>query len=256
MGELILCYGRIAAMPYYIENASLNIYSLEELCYYLDKYPDRLEEAFFCEELFGWMEQELKQKELAEELRECRTSGAGLADIVEKVLHATGYLMGTGISRLLGQLKELEGKDEFERKRIRADRCIRNHRYAEGILEYRSLIRLAEEEGAGAADVGKIWHNMGVACANMFLYEQAAECFEKAYSYNNQPESLLEMYFAMQCISSKETKEAYEPPEEWRQQVMERLQQAVDELEEFSPELQKEGQLEQWKKKYRLYSQL
>lgn len=60
----------------------------------------------------------------------------------------------------------------------------------------------------------------------------------------------------MQCISSGETKEAYEPPGEWRQQVKERLRQAEDGLEEFPPELPKEGQLEQWKKKYRLYSQL
>lgn len=211
MGELILCYGKIAAMPYYIENASLNIYSLEELCYYLDKYPDRLEETFFCEELLGWLEQENGQKELAEELRECRKSGAKLADMAKKVLNAAGYLTETEIGRLLGQLNELEGKDEFERKRIRADRCVRNHRYAQGILEYRGLIRMAEREGVGAKNVGRLWHNMGVACANMFLYEQAAECFEKAYACNNQPESLLEMYLAMQCISSGETKEAYEP---------------------------------------------
>ena len=34
MGELILCSHPIAAMPYYIDNISLNVYSLEELCYY------------------------------------------------------------------------------------------------------------------------------------------------------------------------------------------------------------------------------
>lgn len=256
MGELILCYGRIAAMPYYIENASLNIYSLEELCYYLDKYPDRLEEDFFCRELFTWIEQELKLQELAEGLRECRKSHAKPADMVEKVMHAAGYLTEKESCRLLEQLKELEGKDEFERKRIRADRCVRNQRYAEAVLEYRRLIRLAEAEGIGEEEAGQIWHNMGVACANMFLYEQAAECFEQAYACNNQPESLLEMYLAMQCISSKEKKDAYEPGEEWRQQVTERLQQAAEDLKEFSPEFPKEGQLERWKKKYRLYSRL
>ena len=34
MGELILCSQQLAAMPYYIENVSLNVYSLDELCYY------------------------------------------------------------------------------------------------------------------------------------------------------------------------------------------------------------------------------
>ncbi len=254
MGELILCYSRIAAMPFYIENASLNIYSIEELCYYLEKYPDRLEEAFFSPELCLWLEQELALKELADELRECRKSGAMLADMAAKVLHAAGYLAEKERSRLLGQLKELEGKDDFERGRIRADRCVKNHRYAEGILEYRELLKMAEQKETGAADVGSIWHNMGVACANMFLYEQAMECFEKAYEYNNQPESLIEMYLARQCVLSEEMDE-FSPPEEWRAQVMERLQQAADGLEEFSPELKQE-ELEVWKKRYRLYSQL
>ena len=35
MGELILCSQQLAAMPYYIENVSLNVYSLDELCYYI-----------------------------------------------------------------------------------------------------------------------------------------------------------------------------------------------------------------------------
>lgn len=254
MGELILCYSGIAAMPFYIENASLNIYSVEELCYYLEKYPDRLEEAFFSPELCSWLEQELNLKELADELRKCRSLGAMLSDMTAKVLHAAGYLTEKESCRLLGQLKELEGKDDFERGRIRADRCVKNHRYAEGILEYRELIKMAEKKETRAADVGSIWHNMGVACANMFLYEQALECFEKAYECNNQPESLIEMYLAKQCVLSEE-KDELAPPEEWCAQVLERLQQAADELDEFSPKLQQE-ELEVWKKRYRLYSQL
>ena len=31
MGELLLCNEAIAAMPYYIEGVSINVYSIEEL---------------------------------------------------------------------------------------------------------------------------------------------------------------------------------------------------------------------------------
>ena len=34
MGSYILCQVKRASMPYYIENISTNIYSIEELCYY------------------------------------------------------------------------------------------------------------------------------------------------------------------------------------------------------------------------------
>ena len=33
MGELILCNNNLAAMPFFLENVSVNIYSLEELIY-------------------------------------------------------------------------------------------------------------------------------------------------------------------------------------------------------------------------------
>ena len=36
MGELLICNEPIAALPYYIEGISWNVYSLEELCYYVE----------------------------------------------------------------------------------------------------------------------------------------------------------------------------------------------------------------------------
>lgn len=46
MGELILCSHPIAAMPYYIDNISLNVYSLEELCYYIENHLYLIEADF------------------------------------------------------------------------------------------------------------------------------------------------------------------------------------------------------------------
>ena len=37
MSGYILCREPMAAVPYYIENIGINIYSVEELCYYLYK---------------------------------------------------------------------------------------------------------------------------------------------------------------------------------------------------------------------------
>ena len=35
MGELILCNQNMAAFPYYVEEAAIGVYSLEELSYYI-----------------------------------------------------------------------------------------------------------------------------------------------------------------------------------------------------------------------------
>ena len=57
MGELILCSHPIAAMPYYIDNISLNVYSLEELCYYIENHLYLIEADFMSEELCLWIGQ-------------------------------------------------------------------------------------------------------------------------------------------------------------------------------------------------------
>ena len=43
MSGYILCQGKRARFPYYIENISTNIYTLEELCYYCLLYTSRVE---------------------------------------------------------------------------------------------------------------------------------------------------------------------------------------------------------------------
>lgn len=266
MGELILCRAGIAAMPYYIESISLNIYSLEELCYYIQKYIDRIDEDFWTQELFEWIGSELSCKEVAQVLREQSRTGATVAEMVETITDACGFFRQNETREMLQQLRELENKSEFEKSKLRADRYLKNRNYAAGIGEYRRLLRMTEKEPLQALETGSIWHNLGVANAQMFLYRQAVACFQKAYEYNNNPESLMEMYFALQCIPEKENIEDYEPPKEWQESVRMRLQQAVDEVEDEQRERPEDARgnaqqmmelrIAEWKNEYRLYSKL
>ena len=59
MGELILCKQSIAANPYFIEDGALNIYSLEELSYYIVHNVYLLNTEFASKELCRWIGGEL-----------------------------------------------------------------------------------------------------------------------------------------------------------------------------------------------------
>lgn len=249
MGELILCCGGIAALPYYIEDADLNIYSLEELCYYIENFPDRLDMDFWNEELCQWFARELSLSGLAAKIRTAKQEFAETAEVVRVVLEESAYFEPEGRREIVRQLSELEHKDEFERGRLKADRFLINHRYAESILEYRKLLQQSLNQSFRAAEIGNIWHNMGVAAARMFLYEQAMECFERAYEYNNNPESMREMYFARQYVFREDDEKL---PEEWKDQVREALRQAGEATKHIAAP--KEEQIEEWKKRYRVYS--
>ena len=58
MSGYILCQLKRAKMPYYIENISTNIYSIEELCYYFYHNIYLLDETILnehlCDKNWGW----------------------------------------------------------------------------------------------------------------------------------------------------------------------------------------------------------
>ena len=62
MGELILCRGPITATPYYIEEKALNVYSLEELSYYIYNNLYLINPGFMNNDLIHWIGNEWRVK--------------------------------------------------------------------------------------------------------------------------------------------------------------------------------------------------
>ncbi len=194
MGELILCRQMLAALPYYIEGASLNVYSLEELCFYIEHNLYLLEEDFMRPELCDWIGGELGLVGAAERLRSILDEGGPLSKFVSCILQQTSYMTREEAARIERELSGFSGRPPFERGRYRADRYVQNGRYVSAIAEYKKLLMMPESDDGERG--GEIWHNMGVANARLFFFHEAAECFMRAYRVAGRPESLRECVFA------------------------------------------------------------
>lgn len=204
MGELLLCNRPIAAMPYYIEALSLNIYSLEELCYVIEHHPFLLDEGFFDDELILWIEREVGEGELAEQLRQSLRKELGITKLIELMLNATGYLTYQAGMEIISQIREMQHKSVFERRKIRADRYVENKKYINALLEYRRLLQMEEECRKNPVLCGNIWHNQGTVYARLFLFRESKECFERAYQYNMNIESIYEAMAACSYLGEEE----------------------------------------------------
>lgn len=203
MGELLLCNRPIAAMPYYIEALSLNIYSLEELTYVIEHHLFLMDEGFFDDELILWIEREVGEGALAEKLRQSMQKEQGVTKLVELILNATGYLpYETGI-RILSQMKEMQHKSIFERRKMRADRYVENKKYINALLEYRRILQMEEECRKNPIVCGNVWHNQGTVFARLFLFKAAKECFETAYKYHMNIESIYEAMAACRYLGEE-----------------------------------------------------
>lgn len=265
MGELILCNQMLAAFPYYIDNASLGVYSLEELSYYIIHNVYLLEADFMNEELCTWIEREGKLVDTAEQLREILRKGGTLSEFVACILAASGYCNREQIRQITGILAEMENKSEYECGKIRADRYVSNGRYMSAINEYRKLLERKDEKNEIL--VGNVWHNMGKAYAGLFLFPEAAECLKHAYDLNHNPQSLRECLYVYRCMRDesgfRETASAYGLTEEEISEIggglteisrMEPIRQFEEKIYGlFAAEQKQEicGIVNQWKDTYR-----
>lgn len=196
MGELLLCHEPIASLPYYVEKAGMNLYSMEELCYYIAGNTYLLDKTFMQEELCTWIEKQMGLYQLAGQLRDIMRSRGLLSDFAAAILKQTSYLEDLQVQEILQGLRQMEEKSEFERGKIRADRLVQQGKYLGAIYEYKRLLDSTDAGGQSALLLGNIWHNLGTAYARQFLFAEAGNCYEKAYHLNHRGESLRE---ALMC---------------------------------------------------------
>lgn len=200
MGELILCNSRISANSYYIEDASLNIYSLEELCFYIYNNSYMLDDSFISPGLIKWIATEIKDPLLAKELSDMVEDGARLNIIIGHLLRNNGYLTKNEIKSCLDIISGFEGKTEAEARKIRADHMMNDGRFADAVFAYESII----DKKIDMKDElkGDIMHNMACALTGLFFFKRAAVYFEKAYRLNRNINSLDSLLYS--CLFSED----------------------------------------------------
>ena len=192
MSELLFCHAPIAALPYYIEELGINIYSMEELCYFIAENVFLLDDSFMNEELCTWIEKQMGAYKLAENLRNVIHAGRRLSVFVDLILEDTCYYSKAEIDNIVSVLEQLEQKTGFECSKMRADQLMEKEKYLAAIYAYRKLLESEEAKETDALLKGNVWHNLGTAYARLFLFGEAAACYENAYELTQTYESVWE----------------------------------------------------------------
>ncbi len=259
MGELLICHEPVAEVPYYLEEAGVNIFSMEELCYYFKENTYLLDASFMNEELCTWIEKQMGLLALAKKLRELVQSRCRLSVFISAILENTFYCTQKEIQEIMWVIRQMEEKSDFECSKIRADKLMEKEKYLGAIYEYKRLLDSGDMKEADDVLCGNIWHNLGTAYARLFLFAEAGRCYEKAYSLNQAGESLKECLLCFLCMHDgdgfQEKAAAYHLDEMGMQEIKNELSIAGNSegLKEFKEHLlQSEDEIIfRWKEEYR-----
>ena len=209
MSGYILCQTKKAQHPYFIENISMNIYSIEELCYYLYHNLYLADHTVFNEELCNWLRDELELVHLAAKLKRFN-------------------------SRIVTYGKE---KATVRQKR-KGDALTENGMYVNAIRVYQKLLEredLSEQRKGFAASVR---YNLGCAYSYLFQMEKAQECFLEAYREAHSKDALKAYIIA---YSSVHDKTDYE---ELKKDIKEEIRQSLKAFESVPEEITDEKNLD------------
>ena len=209
MSTLIYCKNTLSATPYYIEEASLNVYSLEELSYYVLNNVYLLSTKFMSPELCNWIGRELNQPKLASELLGLVQNNAPLHIFVGHILGANGYASQKEIKDTLAIISTFENKSEAERRKMRADRLMSKEKYVDAIYEYETLLADDVVKTMSKLVEGDVYHNLGCAFARLFFFTEAMDCFDEAYKRNQKKQSLYCLLYAARCSKDKQLFDQY-----------------------------------------------
>ncbi len=188
MSKYILCQVKKAELPYYIENISTNIYSIEELCFYFYNNIYLLDETIINEELCFWIRDELGLRKLAQKMYALLDTPTKIGDFILLVFKEMNYLSMEEFRKLYQQLQKISEEPLLLRQKLKGDYLMGHGKIVNAINVYQKVLhekleeKQDDDDHLGTQFVGEIYHNMGCAYARLFQMEEAMYCFGKAFS--------------------------------------------------------------------------
>lgn len=156
MSGYILCQVKRAKLPYYIENISTNIYSIEELCFYFYHNIYLLDSTILNEELCFWIRDQLGLKKLADNLyKHLDDDDMKVGDFILPVFKEINYLSLEEFRKLNQQIQQLAKEPEVLRQKRKGDYLMEHGKYVNAIKVYQKALRQEIEDEAAVTDIRK-----------------------------------------------------------------------------------------------------
>lgn len=198
-----LCRVKMADNPYFIENISTYIYSIEELCFFLKENIYLIDGSIMNEALCDWIRDELQLRTLYRQLYDrlekmgddaltggADASGSAVASFVMPIFREIGYLTPKQMKSYQDTLSRLAVQPEDAKEKMKGDYLARSGMYGNAVNEYLQILNRQRPGSAGAQFYAQVLENLGCAYARMFHFEEAADAFERAWRIAHSKEAL------------------------------------------------------------------
>lgn len=251
MGSLVLCHERHATHPYEITRIHCKIFTIEELCYYLCNNLYLIDYTIMNEQLCVWLDEELGMRKLAGQLRDVIRLHGSIEKFVLTILKDSRIYRDTEMIRIQNVLERLRNQKDIERQKYKGDNLLESGEIEEAILVYQAILNQEKDESVDAKFYGRIYAGLGAAYGRLFLYQESARMFDRAYQICEDPNLLKPYLYASYKYMSLEEYHILLTKHENYVEINARMRQEMEDIRNAMQLELNDVLLEKWKRQYR-----
>ena len=228
MSDLYLCISEVSTTPYYLSGLCVNIYSMDELCFYLVQNAFILDNDLIDTALCDYIENHLKMPELSKKLRKMIFERQALGELVTTILTDTGYLGEEEIKSVRKLLVDNASLSFEAKRKARGDNLYNAGKYSRAIEEYQYVLNILSKDEEPAL-YSQILHNVGSSYAQQYLFDKAAKYYKMAYETDENEESLKHYLTAKRLCMRKTEFERLVVKDGYNEDIVKEVLNEIDE---------------------------
>ncbi len=178
MSGLIYCREPRVTAPYYVRELGISLYSAEELSFYIVNYVLLLTPEFLDENLLSFIGTQLGRTDVEEKIRRWLSQGSDLYQVLLMILQDLHFYSEEELLQFKGRLDGLRQAGEAELMKEKGDFFLELRQFGNAERTYAALLA---DPGLKSDFAARIWHNRGVAGAELMEYQEAMDCFYTAW---------------------------------------------------------------------------
>lgn len=237
MSKIILCSSKTAETPFTFLNTKVEIYTYEELCFYIYNNTVLISRSALSDKLFDWIRVELGMEELADKLVGLTNKTAYAQDLLIEILSAGNYYTIEEIKTYAEAWQKYRKLGKLQKAKLKADGYLGYRRYIKAATFYDDIIAEVDDT-TDPVFLGNIYHNRAVAAANNMDLDEAKDFFLKAYELNENPESLKSYFYVVAITSDTSTLRTeirhLGLPDEFLEEIMGEIGESKDDVREMT----------------------
>ena len=191
---LILCMAADSASYLTIPELSVRVFSSEELCYCILKYPLLFLEDFLDDGVFRFLGTVTGDVRFKAELRDMKENGVKDEEIILRILEGSGYCSSAEAGQFRSRIQEYRRLSRAEQLLKKAELLFSLRRFGKAASLYQHILMLPANEGLTENMKCRALAGEGGSYANLFLSKKAFRCYSEAWEIRKDPEIMKRIY--------------------------------------------------------------